>query len=60
MQRDSLKTLPEKFEGANYTSTAFFNASNYRMIEMKNVKFETKNKKRTFNKIFMDSLLQID
>ena len=60
VQRDSLKNIPEKFEGVNFTSKAFFSASNYQTIEMKNTKFEKSGKKQTFNKTFQYSLTQID
>lgn len=60
VQRDSLRNMPEKFEGANYTSKAFFNATNYKSIEMKNVKFEKNGKVQTFDNKFEDGLLIID
>lgn len=60
VQQDSMKKNPEKFEGVNYTSIAFFNASNYQIIEMKNTTFEKNGKKQTFDQKFKDNLINID
>jgi Glycosyl hydrolases family 28 len=58
--RDSVDTSIDKFEGVNYTSNAFFSASNYKVIEIINMKLLKKGVTKTFEKTELGQKLMLD
>jgi Glycosyl hydrolases family 28 len=60
LNRDFVDILVEKFEGVNYSSNAFFSASNYKVIDMINMKLRKNGKTKTFNKTELGQKLMLD
>ena len=58
--RQNILNAPNGFEGAKFNSNAFFEASNFGLVEMKNVKFSKNGILETVNKSVKDKLLILE
>ena len=56
LYREGAEQTPDGFEGAKYSSTAFFEASNYDFVAMENVSFQKKGTVRLLNQQSKGSL----